>query len=403
MLQNPLKVLNWSVFLQTQIFMLPIMLFFYQENGLTKGDYFLFQGLFSISALFFEVPAGYVADFISRKKVLILSYSLFVCRLLLWLFFGGYWIVLLGELLYAASKAFFSGVADGYIYDLLKSRHQTNKMLNRYGRMNFFMSIGTAIASIFGAILYKDFGVVTLLVIELFFNTLAISLLFFLPNVPPVKRQLMTMKEKYLDLMRIAKSVFKNEKLKYYVYYSGMAIAASMIFVWSFQPLMQIAGIPIALFGVVYFINHLIRAGASLMLEKTMNFCNLKSLGIAVYFFFIFSFLAAIAMLHIKSIYINFMLLTFICVAIGSQLTFTLASISRIHTLVSSDIRSTVSSVNTMFSRLTTGFVLILFKFLLDGVDMQEAFIVYFVMFLCSLYPLIKLIKQPSFQECSEN
>ena len=42
--------------------------------------------------------------------------------LILWYFLGGYWVILIGELLYAASKAFFSGIADGYIYDLLKSK-----------------------------------------------------------------------------------------------------------------------------------------------------------------------------------------------------------------------------------------------------------------------------------------
>lgn len=399
MLQNPLKVLNWSVFLQTQIFMLPITLLFYQSNGLTKGDYFLFQGIFSIAALLFEVPAGYIADFISRKKVLILSYGLFICRLFLWLFFGGYWVLLIGEFLYAASKAFFSGVADGYIYDLLKSKGQTGKMLNRYGRMNFFMSLGTAVASLLGAPLYQRYGVVVLLLIELFFNSVAILLLTFLPNVPPMKRQIMGIKEKYLDLVRITVSVFKNEKLKYYVCYSGMTVAATMIFVWSFQPLMQIAAVPVALFGVVYFINHFFRATASLFLEKTMHLCNLKSLGIGLYLLFILAFGAAIAILHVKSIYVNFVLLSFICFVIGSQLTFTLASVSRLHTIVSSDVRSTVASVNTMFSRMMTGGVLILFKFLLDGVNMQSAFVIYLALFLTSLYPLLKLIKQPSFRE----
>ena len=60
MFKNPLKLLNWSVFFQTQIFMLPIMLLFYQSNGLTKGDFFLFQGIFSIAALCFEVSSMFI-------------------------------------------------------------------------------------------------------------------------------------------------------------------------------------------------------------------------------------------------------------------------------------------------------------------------------------------------------
>ena len=253
MFKNPLKLLNWSVFFQTQIFMLPIMLLFYQSNGLTKGDYFLFQGIFSIAALCFEVPAGYIADWISRKKVLILSYALFLLRLVLWYFLANsqnisfnYWVILIGELLYAASKALFSGIADGYIYDLLKSKGQTTRMLKRYGRMNFFMSAGTAIASLLGAKLYQEYGVMTLISIEIIFNSIALGMLFFLPDVPSERTDMLTTKEKYHDLFKIAKSALTNEKIKYYIGYSAMAVAASMIFVWSFQPLMQVAGIPVA-------------------------------------------------------------------------------------------------------------------------------------------------------------
>ncbi len=395
MLKNPLKLLNWSVFFQTQIFMLPIMLLFYQSNGLTKGDYFLFQGIFSIAALCFEVPAGYIADWISRKKVLILSYGLFLLRLILWYFLGGYWVVLIGELLYAASKALFSGIADGYIYDLLKSKGQTTRMLKRYGRMNFFMSAGTAIASLLGAKLYQEYGVMTLIVIEIIFNSIALGMLFLLPDVPSERTESLTTREKYHDLFKIAKSALTNEKIKYYIGYSAMAVAASMIFVWSFQPLMQIAGIPIALFGVVYFINHAFRALASYMLDKTMKVFTLKKLGITIYGLFIIAFGLAISMLHIKTVWINMAIMTFICFVIASQLTFTLASISRIHTFVSSSIRSTVLSLNTMVSRLLTGFVLIMFKFLLDDVDMQSAFYIYLGLFCLSAYPLVRLLKQP--------
>lgn len=399
MLKDPLKILNWSVFLQTQIFMLPIMFLFYQENGLTEGDYFLFQGIFSIAALLLEVPAGYIADWISRKKVLMLSYGLFLCRLFLWYFFGGYWIVLIGELLYAASKAFFSGIADGYIYDLLKAKGKTNGMLKRYGRMNFFMSAGTAIASVFGALLYERYGVMTLIVIEIVFNSCALFLLYFLPDIKPAEHQQLSVYEKYRDLLHIAGKTLSDERIKYYIFYSAMAVAASMIFVWSFQPLMKTAGMPVVLFGWVYFINHAFRATASYTLHQTMQLFNLKSLGIFLYFVIIAAFFCVIAMLHIQSTVINFLIMAFICFVIGVQLSFTLASISRIHTLVSSAVRSTVSSLNTMFSRLLTGFVLILFKFLLDDIDMQQAFFIYLTLFCLSAYPLMKILKMPLMQQ----
>ncbi len=391
MIQNPLKIFNWSTFLQTQIFMLPVLLLFYQENGLTIGDFFLFQGIFSITALLFEVPSGYLGDIFPRKNILILSYSFFLCRLLLWIFFGGYWILLAGEILYSLSKATYSGVADGYIYDYLKTQNKTKDMLKYYGRLNFYMSIGTALAAVVGPFLYEHYGFMTLLVLETILNTVSILMLFLLPKVPPAKKKIGSISDKYHDLYRIAKSAFKNIQLKYYMFYSGMLAATTMVFVWSFQPLMKAAMIPVSLYGIVYGFNHGFRALAGFCLHKTLAKISLKNLGVVNYILYILSFLSCLLILKEQSPVLGMILMIFICFVIGSQLTFTLGSIARIHSLTTSDIRSTVASVNNMISRFMAGVMLILFKFLLDGITLEVSMLVYLGIFVLSIYPLCKI------------
>lgn len=409
MQNNALKIFNWSTFFQTQIFMLPVLLLFYQQNGLSIGDYFLFQGIFSITALLFEVPAGYIGDIFPRKNILILSYGLFLLRLVLWFFFAqyGYWIILAGEILYSASKSFYAGVADGYVYDYLKAEGKTSEMLKQYGRLNCFMSTGTAISSLLGAYFYqylsawslssfgRDYGFLILLLIEMIYNTIAIGLLFFLPNVPSAKKKIKSMSEKYIDLFRITKEALSNPDIKYHMFYSGLLAGTTMVFVWSFQPLMKVALIPVGLFGVIYFINHLVRALASYFLNDTMKHFRLPAFGQLTFVLFVISFLIAIELAHLNTppLWVSMTLLTFICVAIGFQLTFTLASVSRLHMLIGSDIRSTVASVNNMIGRFVAGLFLILFKFLLDGVSVQASFIVYLCIFMLGLYPLIKIVR----------
>lgn len=406
---NALKIFNWSTFLQTQIFMLPVVLLFYQQNGLSVGDYFLFQGIFSITALLFEVPAGYIGDIFPRKNILILSYGLFLCRLVLWLFFAGYgyWIILAGEVLYSASKSFYAGVADGYVFDYLKAHGKTSEMLKQYGRLNCFMSAGTALSSLLGAYFYqylsrwsmaacgKDYGFLILIVIEIVYNTAAIALLFCLPKVPSVKKKIKSISEKYKDLFHITKNAFSNPDIKYHMFYSGLIAGTTMVFVWSFQPLMKSALVPVGLFGVIYFINHLVRALASYFLHKTMKCFSLPAFGRLTFMMFVVSFLIAMELAHLKhpSLWISLILLTFICLTIGFQLTFTLASVSRLHMLVGSDIRSTVASVNNMIGRFIAGLFLILFKFLLDGVSIQTSFLIYLSIFMLGLYPLLKILK----------
>ena len=296
MFSNPLRVFNFSTFLQTQILMLPVLLFFYQENGLSAGDFFLFQGIFSITALLFEIPSGYLGDIFPRRNMLIFSFSMFLLRLLLWSVLvagfepfkaNAYWIILAGEVLYSLSKASYAGVADGYIYDYLKSQNKTNRMLQRYGKMNFCMSIGTAIASFVGPILYKKYGFPVLITIEIIFNVSAIGLLFLLPKVPSARKRIKGLKAKYKELFTISKNALKNEKIKYFMFYSGMLAGTTMVFVWSFQPLMKTAGIPVVLFGVIYAINHGCRALAGILLPKTIEFLPLKALGKVTFILFV--------------------------------------------------------------------------------------------------------------------
>ncbi len=402
MFANPLRIFNFSTFLQTQILMLPVLLLFYQENGLTPGDYFLFQGIFSITALLFEIPSGYLGDIFPRRNMLIFSFSMFLLRLILWSLlvagcFGlknhAYWIILAGEVLYSLSKASYAGVADGYIYDYLKSQNKTDRMLQRYGKMNFCMSVGTAIASFLGPIFYQKYGFGTLIVIEIILNVSAISLLFLLPKVPPARKRTKGLKAKYKELFAISKNAIKNQKIKYYMFYSGMLAGTTMVFVWSFQPLMKTAGIPVVLFGVIYAINHGCRALAGMLLPKTIGFLSLKTLGKVTFLLFIFSFLSCAAVVRFQSPVLCFALLTFICVVIGFQLSFTMGNISRLHTYVGSEERSTVASVNNMISRSIAGILLILFKFLLDDISLENSFFVYLTIFLISIYPLSKILK----------
>ncbi len=50
---------------------MPIVALFYNDNGLTDFDIFLLQAIYSISVAFLEIPSGYMADIVGRKKSLI--------------------------------------------------------------------------------------------------------------------------------------------------------------------------------------------------------------------------------------------------------------------------------------------------------------------------------------------
>lgn len=406
-MQNKLRFLNVSIFLQTQLYMVPFLLLFYQQNGLTVGDFFLFQGIFSLSAILFDIPSGYLADIFPKRNILVLSYLFYIARLILWLFFAqyGFWIFLLAEIMFAAHKATWAGCADSYIYEYLKFNNIPQKMKRRYGKMNFFMALGTAFSSLVGAGIYANisqytlskynynYGFMVLICLELILNLIATGLLFKIPQIPIERHQKITLIQSYKTLFQTVVWTMKNKNIKYHILYSGLLISVTSVFAWSFQPIMKLLLFPVSLYGLVYFINHLLRALGSLYAPKINNFITLPKIGLLCFSLFTCSFIFTFIILNFRSIPVWLFLsyFVFVTLAIGSQVTFFVLNVSRLHKFIPSDRRATVSSVNTAIGRLYAGFFFILMKICLDGVSIQKSLVICFVIFIIAAFPLKKV------------
>ena len=132
---NPLLSLNISILCRSQL-LLPILFLFYQQSGLTAGDFFLFEGISSFISLLLLIPSGYIADFFSKKYILLLSFLLLLIKSFLWIFFHGYFIILLGTILNNVSKSLYFAAADSYIYEYLSYNKREKEMLNKYYEIN---------------------------------------------------------------------------------------------------------------------------------------------------------------------------------------------------------------------------------------------------------------------------
>ncbi len=402
-----LSIYNIVAFLRAQVFLLPVLLFFYQENGLSVGDFYLIQGLIVFFAFLFEIPAGYLGDIFPRKYVLVTAYALFLGRLFLWIFFRGFEIILIGEFLYSCSKACFDSISSSYIYDILKKNKEEKMMVKAYSNFNAWLYIGTGIAALLGAGLYEKFGSQVLLIAEFVIYSVAIMLLLTLPNAHiPQRENVVSLKERITKFFVAVRYILKTKKYCYLVLFSGFMVGVSHFFFWSFQPLMKNSGINpkvsltdladsigfnasvfgdyvwnylielqwldyIKVMGVVIFINNLIRSSFSYWAAGIAKKVSLFKLGIIAFGMEIigcgFSFILMKAG-HISPI--NCLLfIVFLCICIGLQLMFTISHISRLHRLINPKIRSLSSSVNMMMGRLLTSLMLMMPKFLLKNED----------------------------------
>ena len=380
MKDRALKIINLAVLFQQQRYLVAISFLFYLANGLTLSDFLLFQSIFYFTGLIAEIPAGYIGDIFPRKNVLIFSYVLYMCRIAMWIIMPNYYTILLGEICYGLSKAFYRGVSDGYIYDYLKENSITKLMSDKYGKFNFFMSTGSAISCLIGAWLFKFVGFGILLGIEFLFNSFAVFILFFLPNVPHTGRNLSFGKH-IKNIFDIVISALKNPKLNIYLLYGGILTGVTSIFVWNFQPFMKSFALPVYLFGVIYFINHMLRAFGSAGADKVLQKIPLKKVSCFVWLFYLLCFLLMIRVQGMSGYFVCIATLVFVCLVIGVLMIFNVGNISRIHGLISSDIRATVSSIYSMLSSLFSGLFLMLFKSLSDGGSIKISLCIFAILF----------------------
>ncbi len=387
---NPLRLLNLAVFMRGQVFILPVLYLFYQQNGLRLSDFFYFQGIATFTSLLFYIPAGYLADIISKKKILILSMTFALSRALLWLCFSGYWIVLTGEIAYALSRPFFSGIVDSYMCDYLKTQNHQHKMIQNYGHLNFYMSLSSATSALIGPFFLADFPIKFLILLELVFIFLTILFLFHLPETPITNNAHLTLGQRYLRIFKVCAVMTHKKNLLIPMLSSGIFTATTILLVWCFQPLMLASFIPIILFGVISFFNHASRSIFSWLspqIERCISLHHLHHLTSACFFLSLIGIIAAF-MLH--NPYLTTVCLLMVCLATGIQLTYTIFAISYVHSQIGSLNRALVSSLNFMIAAAFSSGLLVVFKECIQLMPIEDALMGYTVLFGLSGILLIK-------------
>lgn len=78
---------------------IPIITIFFQEHGLTMQEIFIIQSTFALGVVLFEIPTGYFADVVGRKKSLIIGMILGVIGLALYAVSREFWGFLFAELI----------------------------------------------------------------------------------------------------------------------------------------------------------------------------------------------------------------------------------------------------------------------------------------------------------------
>lgn len=385
-MKKDLLKFNIALFLRAIMLLTPIMLLFYQENGLSVTELFLFQGIFYLVSILSEIPVGYLSDILPRKYMLLFSFALYMGIIAGWYTYSGYWVILLGEICFGVSKVMMDNAMSGYLYDYLNIRELACRMPKWWGYTNLSLSLGTAFAAIVGTYLFAHFGSKTVLMTNFIFMIIAFLLVANLPNIKLKNVRY----DRVREFVTSAKSICKNSDIKYHILYSGILTSYSVFFALSFQPLMQMAAFPVMLFGVIAFSNHFIRALSGFLAGKFSFDIHKLILPLMVSYLTAFGLILVILNFSNKIMTLVFLIL--ICLIIGLQVLFTILHVSRLHYFVTIENRGSLMMINNIVSRFFVALILISSKIFIQQIGFANFYLIAFVLFImlnCYVLPRV--------------
>ncbi|MBN2615640.1 MAG: MFS transporter [Bacteroidales bacterium] len=124
---------------------------------LSKGVNFIQIGILysirEITTALLEIPSGFLADSLGRKKTLVTSFLIYILSFAL--FYGSehYGILIVAMLFFAVADSFRTGVHKAMIFHYLKKQNLSAQKTNYYGHTRSWSQMGSALSSLIAGVL----------------------------------------------------------------------------------------------------------------------------------------------------------------------------------------------------------------------------------------------------------
>lgn len=243
---------------------MPVVVLFYQDNGLSMQDIFLLKSVYSMAIVIMEVPSGYMADVWGRKKTLLFGAVLGATGFAFYSFSYGFWAFAAAEFVLGIGQSFISGADTAMLYDTLKVSEKENQYIKQEGRITSAGNFSEAIAGVCGGLLatvslrvpfYFQFGV----------SAIAIPAALFLQEPKYHTREVA---HSFKSILGIIRQTFLHSEMRSALLLSSLTGTASLTFAWFVQPYFQEAGLPVSMFGIMWTILNLSAGFSSIFSYK---------------------------------------------------------------------------------------------------------------------------------------
>lgn len=211
---------------------MPIIVLFYQENGLSLKDVLTLQAIYSVAIIVLEIPSGYLGDVWGKKNTIILGAILGTLGFTIYSFSYGFWGFLIAELVLGVGQSFISGSDSAILYDSLKRKGNENLYVKYEGRVLSTGNFAETIAAVAGGFL-AEISLRTPFYAQIFVALLAIPAAFMLIEPYTVEKNRTKALSNILSIVK--NSLFKSRELSVNIFFSAIIGCSTLTMAWFIQ------------------------------------------------------------------------------------------------------------------------------------------------------------------------
>ncbi len=249
-LESNIPKLYILVVLRWLLFIIPIIVLFFYNNGLSQTEVMVLQALFSLAIVVFEIPSGYFSDVMGRKRTLVIGSIISTVGFGIYSISYGFWGFLAAELVLGLGASFISGTDSAMIYDSLIESGREGEYAKIEGRRTSAANFSETAASIIGGLLAT-----ISLRFPFYVETVVMALTIPLSSslVEPERHKFDNTLGSFRGILSIVKfAIHGHPQLKWLIVYSSVIGASTLTMVWFIQPYLDAVGLPIAYMGIVW-------------------------------------------------------------------------------------------------------------------------------------------------------
>jgi MFS family permease len=253
---------------------MPVIVLFFQDHGLNLQEIMIIQACYSLSLGLTEIPSGYAADILGRRKTLILGCILAFVGFSIFSISYDFWWFLVAQIFLGLGNSFISGADTAIMYDSLLEVKAEDRFLKYEGRSVSIGNFSEAAAGILGGFLaaisfrYPAYAQVIVAMI---------TIPFAFALVEP-KTQTKRLKNSWESIVSVVRfSLIESKILRTYIIYSAIMGIGTLMMAWLAQPFLKDIGMGMKNYGIIWaLLNILVGVVAFLAyrIDKTLKPIN---------------------------------------------------------------------------------------------------------------------------------